>query len=944
MPSLPCWQYCAAFLEGPGADLLGSKFLRRIAVFRYVAWGNAKRALGGPECQHGPAECRLNRLINCAAELRPEQTAWFPFVRCLADSVGIRSVEGEVGSCAAGAGIDADALRACAEGPAGAALEAAAEKETAKLDPPHQGVPWVTGQSRRYVGRSDGASWAALPPRGPAPVSPSNSLPSAVAVNGITIGDDTDLLWRYICIAYTGPRPKTCFRPPPEDSNGHHSGRHGGRFELSAGLVGGVAGVVALAGVLAWGAARSADALRRRRQQGSDAEASLLPTPLGTALIVALLLGGFVVSFACVALADGVVLTACETGALPLVPTDAAAAARAPRASVLRLRPHRVRAEKYWRGPRTTWLTEAPSTNFWHELKRRLAAVPRFQWGGAVGCASVALAVWRCVAPLPATACAALALAACVLPDAADAVAGALWLPAALAAQLWLFEVEPSDLAKIFVLGAAEELRYRAVGRWRPGAKFTVPGAPARPARASSQLHFRPPWYVGVPGVPGKPFSVDVVSPDGRRCGAVVEERCSYVVRDLESGAPRRSCPAACAPALSSGDVESNPGPFGRAASAPVVDERPAPGAAAVLPARDCTLGPTNVPPAGASLAPAPRPWDGKVIDLAGDKGDMPRVALGPRAHGVDARAPPAPAGNWLARMRLARSGDVEPNPGPFGPSDLRGTQESAALPDEEDVPHLQLVDYPDSDDDCGSDDDDDRAANSRSCSPVVGCDPRVGGAAPPAWAPSLPLPPIARQPSLGTIDLTASQGAVASGSCGVPSTVVLSSIGTDSERRSVLADFYGPNDLQGDGYISEVGCDACAHELVRLQLGGMSATAAPARQQRPSCGETAWADAVASIRTDRDPAIQHEILMSIITNPARGTRFRDTDGLRAAWTRYASFVNAKWPKGPSDLLTQCMRNNDRHLTGDAMHCYKERALGATCTGERAAERVSIRG
>lgn len=204
--------------------------------------GRPPSAQGGPECQHGPAECRLNRLINCAAELRPEQTAWFPFVRCLADSVGIRSVEGEVGSCAAGAGIDADALRACAEGPAGAALEAAAEKETAKLDPPHQGVPWVT-------------------------------------VNGITIGDDTDLLWRYICIAYTGPRPKTCFRPPPEDSNGHHSGRHGGRFELSAGLVGGVAGVVALAGVLAWGAARSADALRRRRQQGSDAEASLLVEP-----------------------------------------------------------------------------------------------------------------------------------------------------------------------------------------------------------------------------------------------------------------------------------------------------------------------------------------------------------------------------------------------------------------------------------------------------------------------------------------------------------------------------------------------------------------------------------------------------------------------------------------------------------------------------------------
>jgi interferon gamma-inducible protein 30 len=130
-------------------------------------------------CQHGPAECRLDRMINCATHLHPGQAHWLPFVTCLEGAEGgAEGMEGAVEGCAAKAGLDAAAIHTCAEGPQGDALERAAAEETAALCPPHRWVPWVV-------------------------------------VNGIPLGEDLDSLWRYICVAYTGQRPEACFAPPP---------------------------------------------------------------------------------------------------------------------------------------------------------------------------------------------------------------------------------------------------------------------------------------------------------------------------------------------------------------------------------------------------------------------------------------------------------------------------------------------------------------------------------------------------------------------------------------------------------------------------------------------------------------------------------------------------------------------------------------------------------
>lgn len=142
------------------------------------------------QCQHGPAECRLDRTINCATHLYPGQAAWLPFVVCL-EAAPRDAREKEVAGCAEGAGMDPAALLHCAEGEEGAALERAAEAETAALVPPHRYVPWVT-------------------------------------VNGVPLGTMDEKLALFVCVAYAGARPDTCYAPPSSSAL-HAAGVLGGR-------------------------------------------------------------------------------------------------------------------------------------------------------------------------------------------------------------------------------------------------------------------------------------------------------------------------------------------------------------------------------------------------------------------------------------------------------------------------------------------------------------------------------------------------------------------------------------------------------------------------------------------------------------------------------------------------------------------------------------------
>lgn len=167
--------YCARFTVQQVAPLLDLG-LGSIFNFSYTAYGNAINSSQGLLCQHGPLECRLNRVINCAQQLNPEQQQWLPFVVCLEG----RRDDGEqaVMKCAKQTGLDEDAISKCAHGDQGLELEAQAKERTDSLQPAHTYVPWVV-------------------------------------VNGVPLGADYAALQSIICVAYTGKRPEACKAVPP---------------------------------------------------------------------------------------------------------------------------------------------------------------------------------------------------------------------------------------------------------------------------------------------------------------------------------------------------------------------------------------------------------------------------------------------------------------------------------------------------------------------------------------------------------------------------------------------------------------------------------------------------------------------------------------------------------------------------------------------------------
>ena len=113
------------------------------ATFRFVPWGKAKFAADGKiTCQHGPKECELNKLLGCAQAKQASAAKFTSTLRCYFGALGKSgggtpaSLERCVGDEAAYAKI-----AACASGAEGAALEAAAGKETEKQRLSF--VPWV---------------------------------------------------------------------------------------------------------------------------------------------------------------------------------------------------------------------------------------------------------------------------------------------------------------------------------------------------------------------------------------------------------------------------------------------------------------------------------------------------------------------------------------------------------------------------------------------------------------------------------------------------------------------------------------------------------------------------------------------------------------------------------------------------------------------------------
>jgi interferon gamma-inducible protein 30 len=108
--------------------------------------GNARLAPDGTiTCQHGPAECDLNLMQNCAVALSTGPEQYIPFIHCL-ELAGVQQ-KAKVSQCAAQVKLSLTALTTCWHGQQGRDLVLAAAKATPA---DHQYVPWATANGVNY--------------------------------------------------------------------------------------------------------------------------------------------------------------------------------------------------------------------------------------------------------------------------------------------------------------------------------------------------------------------------------------------------------------------------------------------------------------------------------------------------------------------------------------------------------------------------------------------------------------------------------------------------------------------------------------------------------------------------------------------------------------------------------------------------------------------------
>jgi interferon gamma-inducible protein 30 len=125
--------YCAAFIQDNHGLILND--LAKVVSFRYVAYGNAKLdKYGTLQCQHGPKECELNRVINCVQDIYPDQNQWLPFVVCIESDPDQEQQQGDqpdemVITCSKTTALDPSPILSCAAGTKGDELEKKAAEE-----------------------------------------------------------------------------------------------------------------------------------------------------------------------------------------------------------------------------------------------------------------------------------------------------------------------------------------------------------------------------------------------------------------------------------------------------------------------------------------------------------------------------------------------------------------------------------------------------------------------------------------------------------------------------------------------------------------------------------------------------------------------------------------------------------------------------------------------
>jgi len=130
------------------------KLGRDFVDLELVPYGNARHGTATPNgtydisCQHGPVECKLNKLHSCVIHQLVDTSRWFPFIYCMETAVsGGTDPDEATKQCYKDQGIKATEQKKideCAQGPQGDQLQKAAADRTDAITPDkHQFVPWI---------------------------------------------------------------------------------------------------------------------------------------------------------------------------------------------------------------------------------------------------------------------------------------------------------------------------------------------------------------------------------------------------------------------------------------------------------------------------------------------------------------------------------------------------------------------------------------------------------------------------------------------------------------------------------------------------------------------------------------------------------------------------------------------------------------------------------
>jgi interferon gamma-inducible protein 30 len=129
------------------------KFGKDFIDLELIPYGNARHTAEANgsyhiSCQHGPVECKLNKLHSCVINQLDTVSRWFPFIYCMEVSIsGGQDPDRATKQCYTQLGIKATEqakITECTQGPQGDQLQKiAADKTDAILPEKHQFVPWI---------------------------------------------------------------------------------------------------------------------------------------------------------------------------------------------------------------------------------------------------------------------------------------------------------------------------------------------------------------------------------------------------------------------------------------------------------------------------------------------------------------------------------------------------------------------------------------------------------------------------------------------------------------------------------------------------------------------------------------------------------------------------------------------------------------------------------